>query len=452
MGFNPITVRITAGVLLLLGAFLGYMDIGPALGTSFLNVLPFRLGLDLQGGTHLVYRADTSALEGKDVDEAMVGLRDVIERRVNFFGVTEPLIQVERSGDERRLIVELAGVFDSAQAIQIIGRTPFLEFRTERPEAERNVLLEQFKNEKGEIDYSKAPEDLFYLHSDLTGRYLKQASLVFDNSQTGLGAPAVGLQFNDEGAKLFEKMTEENISKTIAIYLDGAPISTPVVQNKITGGQAQITGNFTAEEARDLVRNLNSGALPLPIELISQQNVGPTLGAAALTKGVRAGMYALIAVSIFLLFWYRFPGLIGILSLAFYTVLVLFFFKLFGVTLTTAGIAGFILSVGVAVDGNILIFERMKDEFAHDQNLDNVIQGGFWHAWPSVRDASISTLISSVILFWFGTSIVKGFALTLGIGVLVSMISVFFVSRTFLLALGIKNTRVSAFLYRSGIK
>lgn len=450
MRFNPITVRITAIALLVLGAFLGYMDIAPVTGSSFLNILPFRLGLDLQGGTHLVYRADTSGITG-DVDEAMAGLRDVIERRVNFFGVTEPLIQVERSGDERRLIVELAGVFESAHAIQIIGQTPFLEFRTERPEAERNAILEALKNEKGEIDYSKAQEDLLYLHTELTGRYLKEASLLFDNSQTGLGAPAVGLQFNDDGAKLFETMTGTNIGKTIAIYLDGVPISTPVVQGEITGGQAQITGNFTAEEARDLVRNLNSGALPLPIELISQQNVGPTLGNAAFTKGVKAGVYALIAVAFFLLLWYRLPGLIGIFSLTVYTVVILFLFKLLGITLTTAGIAGFILSVGMAVDANILIFERLKEEVRRGQHLDIALGEGFRRAWPSIRDANISTLITSAILFWFGTSIVKGFALTLGIGVGVSMFSAFVVTRTFIRAVGMRTAKISAFLYGSGI-
>ncbi|PIR70008.1 MAG: protein translocase subunit SecD [Candidatus Niyogibacteria bacterium CG10_big_fil_rev_8_21_14_0_10_46_36] len=450
---SQLAIRIGAVILLLLGVCLGYINISPFIGGAFQDVVPFKLGLDLQGGTHLVYRADTSVLGGRNIDEAMAGLRDVVERRVNFFGVTEPLVQVQQSGDEQRLIVELAGVFDIGQAIQIIGQTPFLEFRTERPEEEAKQMLADLGIQEGEpIPAGTAiPDDLFYLHTDLTGRYLKEATILFGDGQSSLG-PSVGLQFNDDGAEIFRQLTRDNVGKTIAIYLDGVPISTPVVQGEISGGQAQITGNFTAEEVRDLVRNLNSGALPLPIELISQQNVGPSLGASALAKGVNAGAYALIAVALFLLLWYRLPGLIGIFSIAFYTIVLLFLFKLFGVTLTTAGIAGFILSVGMAVDANILIFERIKEEVRRGQQLDIGVKEGFWRAWPSIRDANISTLITSTILFWFGTSIIKGFALTLGIGVFASLTSAFLVTRTFLLAVGFRNKAISSFLYGSGIK
>ncbi|MDP2677076.1 MAG: protein translocase subunit SecD [bacterium] len=448
---SQLAVRIGAIAFILLGAFLGYVDSSPFIGGVFKDTLPFRLGLDLQGGTHLVYRADTSSLGGRNVDEAMAGLRDVIERRVNFFGVTEPLVQVQQSGEEERLIVELAGVFDIGQAIGIIGQTPFLEFRTERPEEEVKQILTELGIQEGEsipLD-ANIPSDLFYVPTQLNGQYLREASIVFgDGSSLG---PSVGLQFNDEGAEIFRELTRDNVGKTIAIYLDGIPISTPVVQDEISGGQAQISGNFTAEEARDLVRNLNSGALPLPIELITQQNIGPSLGASALVKGVRAGAYALFAVMVFLLAWYRLPGLIGVFSIAFYTIVLLFLFKLFGITLTTAGIAGFILSVGMAVDANILIFERIKEEMRRGKHLDLGIQEGFWRAWPSIRDANTSTLITSTILFWFGTSIVKGFALTLGIGVFTSLLSAFLITRTFLLAVGLRNKKASLFLYGSGI-
>ncbi|MBI4114923.1 MAG: protein translocase subunit SecD [Candidatus Niyogibacteria bacterium] len=417
-------------------------------------VLPFKLGLDLQGGTHLVYRADTSVIAGRDADEAMEGLRDVIERRINFFGVTEPLVQVNHAGDEYRLIVELAGVFDINQAIQIIGQTPFLEFRTERPQAEVDALLKDLGIEKdAPVNPDvQVPDDLFYLHSELTGRFLKEASLSFGSQQGGFGGPSVSLQFNDDGAALFREMTRDNIGKTIAIYLDGAPISIPVVQDEIAGGQAQITGKFTAEEARDLVNNLNSGALPVPISLISQQNIGPTLGARALAKGVNAGIYALIAIAVFLLVWYRLPGLVGIFSLAFYTGFALLIFKILGITLTTAGITGFILSVGMAVDANILIFERLREEIRLGKSLDTALREGFWRAWPSIRDANISTIITSAILFWFGTSIVKGFALTLGIGVIASMFSAFAITRTYLFAVRIHKEAAQKFLYGSSMK
>jgi len=255
------TIRIGAVIFLLVGAFLGYVNASPFIGGAFRDVLPFRLGLDLQGGTHLVYRADTSIIKGRNVSEAMEGLRDVIERRVNFFGITEPLVQVQQSGEEHRLIIELAGVFDIGEAIQIIGQTPFLEFRTERPEEEVRQILADLGIQEGQAIPAGAniPDDLFYLHTNLTGRYLKDASILFSSGDT-LG-PSVSLQFNDEGADIFRTLTRDNIGKTIAIYLDGVPISTPVVRGEISGGQAQISGNFTAEEVRDLVRNLNSGAL-----------------------------------------------------------------------------------------------------------------------------------------------------------------------------------------------
>lgn len=450
---SQLHVRIITAAILVLGGFLGYVDGASFLGGPFRHALPFRLGLDLQGGSHLVYRADTSVIGGRDVDEAMAGLRDVIERRVNFFGVTEPLVQVQKSGGDHRLIVELAGVFDIGEAIQIIGQTPFLEFRTERPEEERSQMLKELGINEGEqipVD-AQIPNDVFYVPTQLTGRYLKDAAVAFGDGTSSLG-PSVSIQFNDEGAEIFQQLTGDNVGKTIAIYLDGIPISTPVVQGEISGGQAQITGNFSNEEVRDLVRNLNSGALPLPIELISQQSVGPTLGIVALEKGVRAGVYAIIAVAIFLLVWYRLPGIIGIFSLVLYTIILLFIFKLFGITLTTAGIAGFILSIGMAVDANILIFERVKEEIRHGKNFDGAIREGFSRAWTSIRDANTSTLITSAILFWFGTSIVKGFALTLGVGVFVSLLCAFLVTQTLLLAVGLRNKKSSAFLYGSGLQ
>ncbi len=372
----------------------------------------------------------------------MEGLRDVIERRVNLFGVAEPLVQVEEKGilktvgqREQRLIIELPGVTDVNQAIKMIGETPFLEFRLENPDV---------KAAEG-TDINKA-----FLKTGLTGRFLSKARLDFDQTTF---EPYVTLDFNKKGSELFAKITKNNIGKKLAIFLDGVPITTPVIRDEITGGKAQITGQFTAKEAKTMVQRLNSGALPVPIALISQQSIGPTLGAKILFKGIRAGIYGIILVALFLILWYRLPGLISVLALAIYTALVLAIFKLIPVTLTSAGIAGFILSVGMAVDANILIFERMKEERQDGKSFSAAITEGFSRAWLSIRDSNASSLISATILYWMGTSMVRGFALTLGIGVLVSMFSAITISRTFLLALGIKgDNKFSRFLMGSGIR
>jgi len=245
---------------------------------------------------------------------------------------------------------------------------------------------------------------------------------------------------------LFAQITKENVGKPLAIYLDGSAISVPNVKEEITSGKAQITGRFTAEEAKTLVSRLNSGALPIPIELISQQTVGASLGEEVLYKSIYAGIVGILAVAVFLLLWYRLLGFAAILALAIYASVVLMLFKLIPVTLTAAGIAGFILSVGVAVDANILIFERIKEELRsglpagrQGKTLQAAVPEGFSRAWTSIRDSNISTLITAAILYWFGSSVVKGFALTLGVGVLVSMFSAFTITRTFLAAANIKG-------------
>jgi preprotein translocase subunit SecD len=438
-----VKIRFFAIFLLIMGALLGYFIVAPYFNTgSVFGRHPFRLGLDLRGGVHLVYRADVASLESSsssEISEAMAGLRDVIERRVNFFGVTEPLIQVEQTGSalnplsrEQRLIVELPGVVNLNEAIEMIGATPYLEFKTERPQAEQDVILEaQKKNQRTD-------EDPYFIPTQLTGRYLKKATLDFDQTTY---APSILLEFNKEGEELFAKITKENVGKRVAIYLDGAPISVPVVREEITSGRAQITGDFKPQEAKELVRNLNSGALPIPITLISQQSIGASLGEAALEKDLWAGLVGILAVVLFLIFWYRLPGLIAVFALCLYVILSLFLFKLIPVTLTAAGIAGFILSIGMAVDANILIFERMKEEVRSGKTFQTAMEEGFKRAWLSIRDSNISSLITCVILYWLGTSMVKGFALTLGIGILVSMFSAVFVSRTFLLALGLKESK-----------
>ena len=436
--------RFISFLLILAGLGIAYFDAVNFLKPeSFLYSrilsVPFKLGLDLQGGVHLTYKADLSAIKPAEAVDAMEGLRDVIERRVNAFGVGEPLVQVEKSaGGDQRLIVELPGVTNVNEAIKMIGETPFLEFKTENPAADK--LTEEEKKDSSKV----------FVSSDLTGRYLKKAILDFDQTTF---EPIISLEFNDEGGKLFAKMTKENVGKSIAIFLDGAPISVPNVREEITGGKAQITGQFTPQEAKLLVQRLNSGALPVPVSLISQQSVGPTLGEKFLAKGVMAGIYGMILVSLFLILWYRLPGLAAVLALGLYTIIILALFKLIPVTLTAAGIAGFILSVGMAVDANILIFERMKEELKKGKNLQSAVSEGFSRAWLSIRDSNISSLITAGILFWMGTSMIKGFALTLGVGILISMFSAITVSRTFLLAIGLKGeSRVGKFLFGSGIR
>lgn len=437
--------RILAIIIIFLGVLVGAFDapgrVNKLAGkASFFSMpeIPFRLGLDLQGGTHLLYKADVSSLPGVEVDESMAGLRDVIERRVNAFGIAEPVVQVTKEGSENRLIAELAGVYDINQAIQLIGETPFLEFRTQRVEGDMNAILEAQKNNQ------RLDEDPYFIPSELTGTYLKRAELVFDQVTY---KPSINVVFTDEGTALFENLTAANIGKSLGIYLDGMPISAPTVREKISGGSAQITGDFTPDEAKQLVRRLNSGALPVPITLISQQRVEASLGAVELGRSLAAGFYGLLAVALFMVLWYRLPGVVAVLALLIYTALTLAIFKLLSVTLTAAGMAGFILSIGMAVDANILIFERFKEELRSGRGLDGAVEEGFNRAWLSIRDSNVSSLITSAILYWFGTSLIKGFALTLGIGILVSMFSAIIVTRTFLRALNLRDSRVVRFLF-----
>jgi len=458
--------RLSALVILVAGIGLGFFIWSSQIG-GFGSSLPFKFGLDISGGTHLVYQADVSKLPAGEVGPSIDALRDVIERRINLFGVAEPLVQSETRGafggdTEHRLIVELPGVTDIAKAVAMIGATPLLEFKTERPDGPDkeaiNAAIEKVKKaaEGGNtvppelLNDPLLNEDPNFIPTELTGAFLSRANLTFDqNTQE----PGVTLEFNEEGKRLFAELTKANVGKVVAIYLDGAPISTPVVREEITAGNAEITGSFTPAEARELVGRLNSGALPVPIELLSTQTIGPALGAKALKSGVQAGILGILIVSCFLIVWYRLPGIVAVIALGIYVALMLTVFKLIPVTLTAAGIAGFILSIGMAVDANVLIFERMKEELRRGKDLASAMHDGFERAWPSIRDSNTSSLISAAILFWFGTSLVKGFALTLGLGVIVSLFTAITASRSFLYALGTKgHNPVVKFLFGTGLK
>ena len=459
--------RLLAIIFILLGVFLGYFvyvtEVNKDIADSSWSGFPFKLGLDLKGGTYLIYKANTSQITPARISDSMSSLRDVIERRVNLFGVSEPVVQLENGSIvagavEHRLTIELPGVTDVAQAVSVIGATPVLEFKTERPEAEKTKILDAQTKARDEIgrgkpipsniDKTLLQQDPYYISTELTGRFLQSAKLEFSSNSF---TPSVSLVFNDEGAKLFADMTKANVGKTVAIYLDGAPITTPVVREEIKTGKAQITGNFSTDEAKTMVGRLNAGALPVAIELISTEKVGATLGEQALQKNLKAGIIGFILVALFLIIWYRLPGLLATISLSIYVVLMLSIFKLLGVTLTAAGIAGFILTIGMAVDANILIFERIKEELSAGRVLEDAIKEGFWRAWESIRDSNLSTIITSIILFWFGTSIIRGFALTLAIGVVVSMFTAITITRTMLTAFGFRGqSRTLKFLFGHG--
>ncbi len=544
-------IRLLALVILVFGVLAGFF-VDPALWDRIRGPLPafpsraFRLGLDLQGGSHLVYEADMKNVPVSDRSESLNGLREVIERRVNAFGVSEPLVQTAVVGDRYRLIVDLAGIKDVNEAIRQIGETPLLEFKEQSSEPSRPLTAEEkakiaasdveakkkadaalkrvlapgadfaalakelsedpgSKDQGGDLGWFKQgtmipafeqavsgmkegeitkkpvatefgyhiimktgerevegpavelsggatasstvpeyrashilfkkilPQELVppepWKFTGLTGKNLKRSTVLFDQRT---GAVQIGLQFDSEGAKLFGDITKRNVGKPVAIFLDGQIVSNPTVQQEILTGEAVITGNFSIAEARQTVRNLNAGALPVPISLVSQQTVGATLGEASLEKSLVAGLAGFVVVAAFMLLFYRFLGLIAVLALIIYTALSLTVFKAVNVTLTLAGIAGFILSIGMAVDANILIFERMKEELRAGRGLRDAMDEGFRRAWLSIRDSNVSSLITCAILAWLGTSLVKGFAVTLAMGILVSMFTAIVVTRTFL--------------------
>jgi protein-export membrane protein SecD len=439
---------------------------------------PFKLGLDLAGGSHLVYEADVSGVDPLEVPELMSVLRDVIERRVNIFGVSEPIVQVESSSfvtEEpiQRLVVELPGVTNVSDAVAEIGRTPLLEFKLlDRNRLFENEaidslegLLEQANGTSGAAITGitsngaavnpEADVDPF-VDTGLTGRYLESAQLQFAGGQSGQLAnePLVAVNFTTEGQALFADITRQNVGEQLGIFLDGDLLSAPVIREAITGGTAIISGGFAPDEARELAQNLNFGALPVPIELQSTQTVGASLGAEVLDKGIQAGVLGITLVLLFMALWYRVPGLIAGLALGSYVILMLALFQFIPVTLTAAGLAGFILSLGMAVDANVLVFERMKEEYRSGKSSREAAEVGFKRAWSAIRDGNITSLLSAIILFWFGTSIVKGFALVFGIGIVVSMFTALVVTRTLLMALPNHSSRkqtVWSFLLGSGL-
>ncbi len=419
---------------------------------------PFRLGLDLSGGTHLVYKADVSKIAtAAEIADSMTALRDAVERRVNVFGVSEALVQTEQGGnlssDEAayKLIVELPGVTDVDQAIKTIGATPSLDFRI----ASATDIADFQKNAAAlatTTPLDRNPEYLsLFKKTGLDGAMIGKATLQFDSNTN---QPMVGLTFTTEGRELFANITKTYTGGFLGIFLDGILIEAPTIREEIPNGQAQISGGFTVEQAQTLVRNINFGSLPIPITLISTQTIGPTLGQEAVRGGIQSGIIAFIIIGLFLIIWYRLPGLVATIAMAVYTIIMLALFKLIPVTLTAAGIAGFIITIGMAVDANILIFERMKEELARGRGSWDAMHEGFTRAWPSIRDSNVSSIITGVILYKFGSSsVVTGFALVFVVGVLVSMFTAITVSRLFLYAVSpTSSTRWSQFLINNGFR
>ncbi|MBI2617312.1 protein translocase subunit SecD [Candidatus Gottesmanbacteria bacterium] len=394
---------------------------GPALNVSvgplqIRNDLNGRYGLDLSGGTHLVLEADLSGISSTDQEKAFDSARDVVERRINLYGLTESVVQKANIGSSKRIIVEMPGIDDANQAIELVGRTAQLTFFEEGTKS-------------AQIATPSSAKSIWSSPTGLSGKHLKRSEVTFDQNT---GKPEVSLEFDSEGATLFEEITKRSVGKTLAIFLDEELLSAPQVNTAISGGRAVIQGSFSADEAKQLSIALNAGALPVPLKVIEQRNVGATLGVSSVTKSLFAGMIGLFIVGTFMIIQYGLLGLIADIALILYTLTVFALFKMIPVTLTLAGITGFILSIGMAVDANILIFERIKEELRWGKDYQTALRLGFDRAFPSIRDSNASSLITCAILYWFGTGVVRGFAVTLAIGILVSLFSAITVTRTLL--------------------
>lgn len=401
---------------------------------KFVNLnheIPFRRGLDLEGGTSVTLKADMKDIASSERENALNSAKEVIERRINFFGVAEPVIQTSKVNNDYRVIVEIPGVTDLKQAVQLVGKTAKLTFWEGDPNASQSAGIDPTK-----ISSTSAVPVSVQLFlgptakkTDLTGSDLKQSSVTFDSNT---GKPQVQLMFTGEGAKKFGDITNRNVGKIVAIALDDQVVEAPTVNQAIYGGQAVITGSFTTDQAKTLQVQLNAGALPVSLSVLEQRSVGATLGQESVEKSLIAGVLGFFVIVIFMIVLYGRLGVIASIALTIYALLVLALFKIIPVTLTLAGIAGFILSVGIAVDANILIFERTKEEIRRGRSKAAAVDLGFSRAWLSIRDSNVASLITSTVLFYFGTGVVRGFALTLALGILVSMFSAIFVTRILL--------------------
>lgn len=422
---------------------------------AVLSNLSLRLGLDLQGGAQLTLQAQTTEAVPEITPEKLESVRSVVERRINGLGVSESVVQTV---GQDQLLVQLPGVSDPAQAERVLGGTAQLDFRAQRAGTEeqlraefrvrQELLIQQAQLEQqgasseelaevqAALERSNEAIAELFEKTDLTGEKLSNA---FAAPVTG-NSWEVGLEFNNQGGTEFADLTRSvaGTGRSLGIFLDDELLSAPTVdaryaESGITGGRASITGGFTAEEANDLALQLRSGALPVPVEILENRTVGATLGRDSIQRSIYAALAGLALVLVFMVVYYRLPGVIADVSLIIYTLFTLAVFAVFGVTLTLPGIAGFILSIGMAVDANVLIFERTREELRSGKTLYRSVESGFFRAFSSILDSNVTTLIACAALFWLGTGLVKGFALTLAIGVVVSMFTAVTCSRTLLL-------------------
>ncbi|AKM79622.1 MAG: Preprotein translocase subunit SecD [Candidatus Beckwithbacteria bacterium GW2011_GWB1_47_15] len=409
-------------ILLNLPRFPGInLSLGPY---KFVRDLNLRLGLDLQGGTHLVLDADMKDIAPEDKATALESAREVIARRVDLYGVTEPTIQTATSAESFRLIVELPGIRDVNQAVDLIGQTAQLDFR-------------QLVSDGLDDEVASPGGKLIFVSTDLTGKDLKKSAVTYSPGEQGVNQPVVSLEFTPEGSQKFARLTQSNVGQPLAIFLDDQLVTAPIVNEPILNGQAVISGSFTPEAAAKLSIQLNAGALPVPIKVIEQENVSATLGSDSIQKSLTAGVVGLGLVMLFMIGLYGVNGFLADVALVIYGLITLSIYKLIPVTLTLPGIAGFILSVGMAVDSNILIFERLKEELRADRPFAVALELGFGRAWDSIKDANVATIITSLVLLnplnlnWLNTSgPVRGFALTLFLGVVISLFTGIVVTRT----------------------
>ena len=364
----------------------------PALILYFNKV---KLGLDLRGGTSVVLQA-----QGKIEPDTMSKVKNIIERRVNSIGVAEPIIQL--SGNDK-LIVELAGIKDPQKAIELIGTTAKLEFRIKNKDGSYGPVL-------------------------LEGSALKTAGV----SRDQVGMPSVSFELNSQGANTFAKITRENIGKQLAIMLDNKEQSAPTINSEINGGSGIITGRFSIEEANNLANLLKSGALPVEIKIVENRTVGATLGVDSIRQTGIAGLIALGVISVFMIAIYKIPGIVADIALLINGVLVLGLLSGIGAALTLPGIAGFILTLGMAVDSNVITYERIKEELRLGESLHDAVERGYENAFPAIIDGNITTLLVAAVLFFLGTGPIKGFAVTLSLGVVATVITGVFVSKVIL--------------------
>ena len=399
--------------------------------------LPTKLGLDLQGGIRLILEAKDSPTRSVD-DDAVLGVLDVIQRRVDGLGVTEPIIR--RKG-ERQIVVELAGITDPQRARDLIGRTAQLTFVQGQwlPGGSKSLTDEQLKILGGDrgnvVEYEVVPGEFRRLllgEVMMTGEMLESASPGTDQ----YGNRVVNIEFTTDGGERFYEVTRQLTGQPLAILLDGQIISAPRINESISGGRAVITGSFTSQEMRDLVVQLKAGALPVPVEIVSDSFVGPTLGANSIAKSQTAGLIGVGLLIAFMMAAYRIPGIMAVVALGCYGLFSFAALKVIGATLTLPGIAGFILTIGMAVDANVIIFERIKEERRNGAPMLGAIKSGFARAFLTVFDANVTTLMAAMVLFWLGTGTIKGFAVTLSIGIVTSMLTALIVTQLLVDAAG----------------